>query len=120
MYQIRYYNDHFTINTSQSLSSSNISSLFESFSSSRKQFPSKSDRKDQINTSAIEREHQDKMQKMHLDHEKVMSSIETQSKLEAQRNREMMKGLHQHMKILDDTRCLDVPQFSGSNVIIFN
>ena len=113
MYQNRYYNDHFTINTSQSLILSNISSLFESFSSSRTQFPSKSDRKDQINTSAIKREHQDKMQKMHLDHEKKMKSIETQSKLEAQKNREMMKGLHQHMKILDDTGCLDVPQFSG-------
>ena len=101
MYQNRYYNDHFTINTSQSLILSNISSLFESFS------------KDQINTSAIKRGHQDKMQKMHLDHEKKMKSIETQSKLEAQKNREMMKGLHQHMKILDDTGCLDVPQFSG-------
>ena len=60
------------------------------------------------------------MQKMHLDHEKVMSSIETQSKLEAQKNREMMKGLDQHMKTLNDTGSLDVPQFSGSNVIIFN
>ena len=60
------------------------------------------------------------MRKKHLDNEKMWSSLENQSQLEAKEHRKMMKGLDQHMKTLNDTGSLNVPEFTGSHVIIFN